>query len=511
MCGIYAYLRKNGTKNDTIMDTEFRYFMNMKHRGPDSSFMGTIVPNRLFFGFHRLAINGLDMMSNQPMELDGYVLICNGEIFNHDELVHQHRLETKTKSDCEVILHLYALYGMDETIKMLDGEFAFVLYDRKKDELFVGRDHLGVRPLFYDETLGDCDRNIFASEAKAISVLPGVVSVKQFPPRTWWSSNSGYHVYYAFPETTQYYRYPERRLRYLLEEAVSKRVHNTDVEVGCLLSGGLDSSIVAAIAAQELAKHGKTIKTFCIGVEGSPDLEAASQVAKHIGSVHYSFLVEEKDIVDALDDTIYTIESNDVTTVRASIFHRLIAHKIRNSTNVKVLLSGETADELSGSYAYFANAPDDESFRRESLRLLREIHYFDGLRADRCVSSAGLELRVPFADKNFIDFYTTLNPTLLRQDLEKALLRNACSDLLPEFILKRRKNGFSDSATSSKRSVADMIREARGIKTYEEELELYNSIYRTYFTPGQIPHQWQPKWTEEKDPSARLLSTYQGD
>lgn len=497
MCGIFAYW---GTFTSGQKAEMFKYFMKMSSRGPDSSFFGTMVKDKLVFGFHRLAINGLDMLSNQPLELDHHVLLCNGEIFNYQALIKEHRLQVKTHSDCEVILHLYQLYGMDETIKMLDGEFAFVLYDREKDELFAGRDHLGIRPLFFD------GETTFASEAKAIEWKS-----QQFPPRQWWSSKSGFHPYYDFPKKTLYYRYPERRLRFLLEEAVCKRVHNTDVEVGCLLSGGLDSSIVAAMAAQELVKEGKQLKTFCIGLEGSPDLVAAAEVAKHIGSDHYSCVITEKDVVDAVAPTIRAIESDDVTTIRASVGHRLISHYVREKSNVKVLLSGEVADEISGSYAYFANAPDDESFRRESLRILRDIHYFDGLRADRCVASAGLELRVPFSDKDFIDFYLSLDPALLRQDVEKKLLRDACADLLPEFILKRRKNGFSDSVTSSKRSLGDIIREHWRLKTFQEELQLYIDIYSEDYHSQLVPYQWKPKWSEQDDPSGRLLEVYEGD
>jgi len=500
MCGIYAFWGKLSPEGKAEC---FKSFMQMSSRGPDSSFFGTMVRDKLTVGFHRLAINGLDMLSNQPLELDQHILLCNGEIFNYKELVKEHRLEVTTHSDCEVILHLYKLYGIDETIKMLDGEFAFILYDREKDELFVGRDHLGIRPLFYDTHL-----LTFASEAKAF--CPST-TVQQFPPRTWWSSETGFHPYYDFSKKSLYYPYPQRRLRYLLEEAVCKRVHNTDVEVGCLLSGGLDSSIVASIAVKELASQGKTMKTFCIGLGGSPDLEAAAMVAKHIGTEHKSVVITEKDVLDAVRPTIQALESDDVTTIRASISHRLVAMYVSEQSSVKVLLSGEVADELSGSYAYFANAPDDESFHRESIRLLKDIHYFDGLRADRCVAAAGLELRVPFSDKNFVDFYTTLEPDLLRQDVEKQLLRDSCADLLPEFILKRRKNGFSDSVTSSKRSLGDIIREHYGLKDYKEEMEFYHNIYLEYYHDSLVPYQWKPKWSEQEDPSGRLLSHYEGD
>ena len=485
--------------------------MKMSHRGPDSSFFGTVVYNKLIFGFHRLAINGLDMLSNQPLEFDDHVLICNGEIFNFKELIKEHRLDVATHSDCEVILGLYKLYGMDETMKMLDGEFAFILYDRKKNELLAGRDPLGIRPLFWDGTSSaDVSDITFASEAKAIIYTPGR-SIEQFPPRQWWSSASGMHTYYEFPSKAMYYKHPERRLRFLLEEAVCKRVNNTDVEVGCLLSGGLDSSIVAAMAAKELGKDGKQIKTFCIGLEGSPDLEAAAKVAKHIGSKHYSVVIREKDIIEAIEPTIVALESDDVTTIRASLGHRLVSKYVREHTNVKVLLSGEVADELSGSYAYFSNAPDDETFHRESMRLLTDIHFFDGLRADRCVASAGLELRVPFSDKHFVDFYTTLDPSLLRRDVEKDLLRKSCSDLLPEFILKRRKNGFSDSVTSPTRSLGMIIREYFSLKNFQEELEMYKDIYNHHYSCQLIPYQWKPKWTAQDDPSGRLLQVYKGD
>ena len=526
MCGIFGAI--TGKYNQDHLKL---YFDKISHRGPDYSELRQI-KHDLWLGFHRLAVNGLNDISNQPMHLDDCWLVANAEIFNYKHLAAVYGIQLQTGSDCEIIIHLYRKFGMIKTLDLIDAEFAFILYDESKGEIFAARDHLGVRGMYVGR---DADGEVFfASESKALTFCD---ELDQFPPGHWWSSESAYtfHRYYDHQYPTHDITEEDficESIRNLFTNAVEKRLMS-ERPVGCLLSGGLDSSLVAALVAKHWKWSGP-LETFSIGLPGSPDLAAARLVAEHIGSKHHHVELSESDFLEAIEDTIYMLGSYDVTTIRASVGHMLISRYVRDNSDVKVLFSGETADEF-GSYLYFQNAPSAEIFQTEATRLLKDIQYFDMKRGDRSISYAGIEARVPFADKAFVQFYMGIDPALRMfdsQKIEKYLLRKAfeAEDLLPSEILWRRKNGFSDSVSNVSRSWSTIIKEhidglisdAEYENTKHEyqpfpvskEAYYYRKIF-TAFYPGfenLTPYQWLPKWCGDvTDPSARLLELYEAD
>jgi len=524
MCGLFGYIGSDKDQKFLLP-----YFQRVAHRGPDFSELKQITED-ILFGFHRLAINGLNTQSNQPMEMDGILLVANAEIYNYRELATTHGFDLESDSDCEVILHLYKAFGIEKTVKLLDAEFAFLLFDSHKDVTYAARDHLGVRGLY----IGKSDDAVgFASEAKALTFMG---QLDQFPPGHFWSSDApqSFTKWYAhdYPlHKDQSEAFILDGIRTHLTAAVKKRLMS-ERKVGCLLSGGLDSSLIAALVAKH---YDGELETFSIGLEGSPDLAAAQIVADHIGSTHHSVQLTEADFISAIEETVYQLGSFDVTTVRASVGHMLISKYVRDHSDVKVLFTGETADEM-GSYLYFQQAPDASAFQLEAVRLLEDIHYFDMLRGDRSISSAGLEGRVPFSDKAFVKFYMGIQPSLrMFNDLriEKYLIRKAFEsmDLLPQEVLWRRKNGFSDSVSSKTRSWSMIIQEyvdlvvsdeeyTREAATFEHDTPrlkegyYYRKLFTQHYGAHQdlTPYQWLPKWCGAvSDPSARVLSIYQAD
>jgi asparagine synthase (glutamine-hydrolysing) len=524
MCGIFAAI-------DTEKPTQFLIdeFMKIKHRGPDASEFKTIKENT-HFGFHRLAINGLTPKGNQPMYKNGVWLVANAEIFNYLELAEKYNFTLETGSDCEVLIDLYKTVGVDQMLEDIDGEFAFVLYDEAKDLYVASRDHLGVRGMY----MGTDDSEIyFSSESKAIAFSK---ALNQFPPGHYWTSKTGDFVAY-FTHDYKTSDLPEddycAQINKLLTESVEKRMMS-ERPLGCLLSGGLDSSLVAGILARKLKEKGKQLETFSIGLAGSPDITAAQKVADHIGSKHHSIVCTEQDFLDQLEHTVYMLGSYDVTTIRASVGHQLVAQYVRDHSDVKVLFSGETADEF-GSYLYFQNAPDSDSFQQESIRLLKDIQFFDMKRGDRSISNAGLEARVPFADKAFVRFYMSIPPEqrmFSDTKIEKYLIRKAFEkeNLIPSDVLWRRKNGFSDSVSSKQKSWSEVIKDYVETLVSDEEFQAKKFNYspeppskeayfylktfeNTYGSHFQLtPYQWLPKWCGDiKDPSARVLEIYQAD
>lgn len=528
MCGIFGYI---GNKRQAAVLKP--YFDRIQHRGPDYSAFKEI-NSSLILGFHRLAINGLNDTSNQPMYFKNCWLAANAEIYNYRALAEKYRFRLQTQSDCEVIIHMYHAFGIERTLQELDGEFAFMLYDEISGEVLVARDHLGVRGLYMGQSnsLGEVG---FASEAKALVFFD---QVAQFPPGHWWKSGNpgSFQPWYTYQFALHDMQEGEEmytQIRFLLMEAVVKRMMS-DRPIGSLLSGGLDSSLVSALAN----RHRKTalpLETFSIGMEGSPDLEAARLVAEHIQSRHHTVVLTEQDFIDALEETIYTTGSFDVTTIRASVGHKLISQYVRENSDVKVLYTGETIDEM-GSYLYFQNAPSPEGFQDEAVRLLKHIHYFDMLRGDRSISSAGLEARVPFSDKAFLEFYMGIHPKIRMFDgkrIEKHPLRAAFAqeNLLPDSILWRRKNGFSDSVSKQDRSWHHIIQDYVNQKISDtefvrhrhdfthdtpetKEAYYFRKVFTEHYGHHQklIPYQWLPKWCGDiKDPSARNLPMYAAD
>ena len=501
-------------------------FERTKSRGPDDSRVVAFDDGVL--AFHRLAIMGLEPSGMQPFELDGSRVVCNGEIYGFEKIKAElsTKYNFKSGSDCEVLLPLWKEYGTD-MFKMLDAEFALVLYDGDTHEFVAARDPIGIRPLFYGYDAGGSI--VFASEAKNLVGL--VEKVTPFPPGCFW--RGGEFTRYADPgEVTEVVSGTEDEvcagIRERLVRAVEKRLVS-DAKVGFLLSGGLDSSLVCGIAAR---LTGKRIRTFAIGMSGDAiDLGYAREVADFLGSEHTEVVVPVKEAVAALPEVIAAIGSYDITTVRASIGMYLVCKAIHEQTDVRVLLTGEVSDELFG-YKYTDFAPSAEEFQREAQKRVRELYAYDVLRADRCISVHSLEARVPFGDLDFERYVMALDPELKmnRHGVGKYLLRRAFDGegLIPDDILWREKAAFSDAVGHSLAdnlkalaervySDADFERKRRKYtfaQPFTKESLLHREIFERYY-PGQaqmIPGFWMPNRSWEGcdvgDPSARFLANY---
>jgi len=550
MCGIWAYLSKS-----KIIEFGHLYtaFMKLKHRGPDYSSFDLVNANVLI-GFHRLAIMDLTAEGNQPFHFvrpDGSCVyaIANGEIYNDAALKHIYGIKTTSKSDCEVIIPLYEKFGPGALVKLLGSEFAFVIIDidvRLNIKLIAGRDPIGVRPLFYAHGINDPDAIILSSEIKG---LVGIgTDIQVFPPGAYMEHSNGKTVftrYYDYPvcQVSQNYHIETvyNELRQHVINAVFRRL-KTDREFGCLLSGGLDSSLVVGITKYLMPDVRFPVFTITFK-SGGTDLPYAQLVAKHLGLDHHVIEIDEGDAIREIDDTIYAIESYDITTVRASVMQKLVAKYIAMNTNIKVLLVGENSDELFLGYLYEHLAPSVSAAHLDSLRLVQDVHRFDGLRADRSMSSSGLEVRLPFADVDLVNYVYKLDPAIVvpQDGIEKALLRDAFKslNLIPNEVLYRRKEAFSDAVKGSINRVSQQNNSwYQVVQAYidtivtDEEYEMFRHsfdhlapvskesyYYRKKFveffgsdksTAQVIPYFWMPKWTgETNDPSARTLQIYQ--
>ena len=531
MCGIFAFITNGNINRPTnIYNTEFikRQYIKGKSRGPESSNFSEFSydSTTMFMGFHRLAINGLDEASNQPFSINGIHLICNGEIYNYRSFSEY----SITKSDCEVIIHLYQRYGIDYLMELLDGVFAFVLYDSNIQRVFIARDPYGVRPLFYYNS----SDIVFASELKQISEIGK--NVKQFKPGTFMEIQLEKTSYPTVLRTKKYNSFGFSKMIFnnlydiygiiyqSLYNAVKKRVvGTTERPIACLLSGGLDSSTITALVNTFLPKG--QLETYSIGLEGSTDLIYAQKVADHLGTKHTNIILTEDQFFDAIPEVINAIECYDTTTVRASVGNYLVGKYIKEHSEAKVIFNGDGADELMGGYRYFQFVPNSIEFDCECKRLLSDIHYFDVLRSDRCISTHGLEPRTPFLDRALVQTYLSI-PAELRNHLynnqpEKFLLRGALAfmkkDLLPEEVLLRTKEAFSDGVSSESRSWYKIIEEKVGVFKNEKhflhnppqtnEQQYYRSLFESKFAHcGDIvPYFWMPKWVNTTDPSARTI------
>jgi asparagine synthase (glutamine-hydrolysing) len=475
MCGIFA---TSGGRLPNI---------TLEHRGPDA--YSELHINKVRLAFWRLAINGLQG-GMQPIQHGDKYLIANAEIYNHTELG-----GIKGESDCNVILKMVDKVGLVTTCKMINGDFAFVITDGAK--LLAARDRVGVRPLYYCKH----SRGIaFASEVKALLHFKSCIN--HFPPGHLYSDGK-----FVCWETNHWDR-PNLgktvdHLHMMLWNAVKLRVTNTEVPVGFFLSGGLDSSIVAAIGKQVL---GKQIRTFAIGLEGAPDLIAARQMATFLDSNHTEVIFTPEEGLDVIEDVIWHLETFDTTTVRASIPMFLLSKYIKENTDIRVILSGEGSDELFGGYLYFHGAPTKEAFAAETERLVNDVYMFDVLRADRTTSAHGIELRVPFFDPNLINYVMggfDQSLKMPKDGYEKHLLRTTFENILPHTIAWRQKNGMSDA-------VGYKWRDA--LKKFGEHK--YKDIFTYYFGYQKhlVPYMWMPKWCSATDPSATQLpyfSSYQ--
>ncbi|MGB3542628.1 asparagine synthase B [Rubrivirga sp.] len=460
MCSILGILDLEGDPA-AARTTAVRLSGLQRHRGPDWS--GVYASDRAVLAHERLAIVDVTHGAQPLYDPTGTVaLAVNGEIYNHREL--RADLENRqvgaaseftfqTESDCEIILALYREHGADFLDKLV-GIFAFVLYDSEADRYLIARDPMGVMPLY---TGRDEAGSLFvASEMKALA--PVCTTVETFPPGHVWDSGVGHPVPYTTPgwrefEAVEGNESTPEAVRAALEAAV-KRQLMTDVPYGVLLSGGLDSSVIAATAAKFAAERVEDegepawwprLHSFSIGLEGSPDLEAAQLVADHIGTEHHAFYFTVREGIDAVPEVVRHLETYDVTTIRAATPMFLMARRIK-AMGVKMVLSGEGADEIFGGYLYFHRAPDAQQFHEETVRKLDRLHLFDCLRANKAMAAWGVEARVPFLDQRFMDTAMSLDPAakMPAGRIEKHILREAFQDALPESIVWRQKEQFSD-------------------------------------------------------------------
>ena len=501
MCGILALF---GEEVETASYA-------LSHRGPDDYCTKTL--GKCKMDFYRLAINDLTSAGMQPFKQGKHMLVCNGEIYNHKRFRTGNEVGT---SDCEILIPMIKSYGIMNTMNMIEGDFAFVYTNGKR--VLAARDPVGVRPMFYCRY--DNDSIAFASEVKALLYLNSEIHI--FPPGHVYDSYlDGFVCYYnTYWYVNEYVNSIDPdQFRFTLERAVHQRLVTTEREIGFLLSGGLDSSLIASIATRKLGK----IKTFSIGLVGSPDLVAAKKVADYLGSDHTEVTFTPEEGIAHISDVIHSLESYDTTTVRASTPMWLLCKYIKQNTQCRYIFSGEGSDEILGGYLYFHNAPNVQEFACENMRRLRLIHQFDGLRADRCAGAHGLDLIVPFLDKNFIDMCMTMNQTVKMDPIEKRVLREAFNGYLPDEILWRQKDGMSDAVGTNwvdevkkyaENEVDDkLLRETRmKSRGHNTPLTKEEALYRTIFwrmygkdNDHLISEIWRPKWTTVKDPSARLL------
>ena len=521
MCSIMGYC-------DVCADTEAftRGFLQTVSRGPDDSRIVDVGKGLL--GFHRLAIMGLTPEGMQPFELDGSYVVCNGELYGFQKLKDELTAKGYTfqsGSDCELLLPLWREHGVD-MFRLLDAEFALILYDGESGEFIAARDPIGIRPLYYG-----FDKKgviVFASEAKNLTGLCDVIL--PFPPGRYYKDGK----FVCYDDITKVDQVCDDDL-----ETVCKNIHKklvagvhkrlvADAKVGFLLSGGLDSSLVCAIAARE----SKTpIRTFAIGMrEDAIDLKYAREVADYIGSDHTEVIMTREQVLDSLDFVIKMLGTFDITTIRASMGMYLLCKWIHENTDIRVLLTGEISDELFG-YKYTDFAPSAEEFQKESEKRIRELHMYDVLRADRCISVNSLEARVPFGDLDFVRYVLAIDPAKKMNVYGKGkyLLRHAFEgDYLPHDILYREKAAFSDAVGHSmvdhlkafaEDCYTDEQFEARRTRfahaqPFTKESLLYREIFEKYY-PGQsdmIVDFWMPNKAWEgcdvNDPSARVLSNY---
>ena len=522
MCSIFGYCGR--VRDGAAFEAGFA---ETKSRGPDDTRVTRVGDG--VFGFHRLSIMGLTPEGMQPFELDGSYVICNGELYGFRE--ERDRLIKKgytfrSDSDCEIILPMYFEYGAD-MFRMLDAEFACVIYDGRTGEYVAARDPIGIRPLYYG-----CDRYgtvIFASEAKNLVGLAD--KIMPFPPGCYYKGGR-FVRYRDMTEVRGICRDPLdeacRNIREKLIAGVEKRLVS-DAKVGFLLSGGLDSSLVCSIAAR---KSDAPIRTFAIGMsEDAIDLKYARQAADFIGADHTEVYMTPDEVISSLDGVIRLLGTYDITTIRASMGMYLVCRAIHERTDVRVILTGEISDELFG-YKYTDFAPSAGEFQREAEKRVRELHMYDVLRADRCISVNSLEARVPFGDLSFVEYVMSLDPEMKmnRYGKGKYLLRRAFEGLgyLPDSILWREKAAFSDAVGHS---MVDYLKEYAEETYTDAEFEekrqryghaapftkeslLYREIFEKYY-PGQsemITGFWMPNksWQgcDVGDPSARVLANY---
>lgn len=518
MCGIVSFF---GEKTQDQFKKEAD---KITYRGPDM--VDYLDLGKAKIAFHRLAIMDLEETGMQPFFYDGMYAICNGEIYNFRILKKDLEFDFKSNSDCEIIIPLYKKFGT-EMFKMIDAEFAMVIYDERTDEYIAARDPIGIRPMFYGT---DEKGNVIAFSSEAKSLINLCTEVYPFPPGSYYK-NGQFIKYNDITDIKLYNNHDLetifKKINQKLTKAVEKRL-DSDAPLGYLLSGGLDSSLICSIANKLSTKK---LRTFSVGMATDAiDLKYAKEVADYLNTDHTEIIITKDDVLKAIDEVIYVLETYDITTIRASIGMYLMCKYIHEKTNIKVLLTGEISDELFG-YKYTDFAPSPYEFQMESLKRVRELHIYDCLRADRCLASNSLEARVPFGDIDFVNYVLSITPDKKMNIYNKGkyLLRKAFEgDYLPESILYREKAAFSDAVGHS---LVDYIKEYADnfysndeydllIKKYDfnkpftKESLLYREIFEKHFKGKAklIKDFWMPNKNWENcdvnDPSARILKNY---
>ena len=639
MCGIFAFLQliqKSNKNNSKYLKNILDHSSNIIHRGPDDrkseyfqKNVSDIYESNIILDFHRLSINDLSISGAQPMELDNVYLMTNGEIYNHEKifynithkdsiymkkvcelynLEHSSLIEydgiMKSSSDCEVILHMYKYFrnilqldvkSVSEIIfSSLDGVFATIIYDNNSnitENVLIGRDPIGVRPLFYNicttqQTQQTQNYEVsFCSEMKGLVKNDELTTLQkcQFKPGSYVILDTNHMNDYFQENDFKFYNYftintenPTKAeliynplfsisnelikehndyfsamkvIRNLLEDATEKRLMS-DRPIGCLLSGGLDSSLIASIVVKKMKERGvspSTINTFSIGLKGSPDLKYARQVADYLGTKHHEVTITIEDMINSIPTVVKTIESYDITSIRASVPNYLLAKYIKQNTDITVIFSGEGADEILGGYLYFHNAPSFENFQSETYRRVKNLYMYDVLRCDRTTASQSLEVRVPFLDKTFLTYILHLDGHLKmsrkyiqteledykNSKIEKHILRNAFNndEYLPKSVLWRMKDAFSDAVGYNwVTTIKEYTNENYNLESYKTELENVNFVYNKPDTPEGLYYRilfnenynneldqkviqeiWKPLWTDVTDPSATFLNSHQKD
>ena len=593
MCGIWTYIDLLNIININIINKAYSSFISMKNRGPDLSIY-QVIKNNIIIGFHRLGIMDLTFHANQPFIIEDnqrtIVFICNGEIYNFKELIVNHNLPITNNSDCMTIPQLYIKYYKNNSINdflnlftnEIKGEFAFILLEfdhlQNLSEIIIGRDKIGIRPLYYHKPNNKSTKLLFSSEIKGMTFFddnieefnPGnLMSIKidnitnQFK-YNYYNFNNIYNIkqlsyfnningikvkneYFSIDDYDTYnldeINYNNTIISQYLEDIRNSVINSvkrrliSEKPIAFLLSGGVDSSLVAAIASKLLKIP---INTFCCGMTEGTDLLYARKVAEHIKSNHTEVFFTEKEGLEVLDDVIYTTETWDTTTIRASVGQYLVCKHIGTKTDSKVIMVGEGPDEVCSSYLFNYYAPNGKELHEAAIDYVKNIHIYDGRRADRCISRWGLEGRVALLDPEFIEAYWKL-PSEWRhpkyKGIEKWWLRKAfeSTNILPPEVLWRKKEAFSDGISGKTKSWFEIIQDH--IKTIIPENEYKTDILITaptiesyyykkkfieYFGINRlniIPGYWQPKWTinntgeiinttEYVDPSARTLKVY---
>ncbi|KAG5942810.1 asparagine synthetase [Claviceps monticola] len=571
MCGIFACHGHPSVQR--FKPTALKLAKQIRHRGPDWS--GNVISNNTILCHERLSIVGVESGA-QPLtnEDKSLVLAVNGEIYSH-RLIRKnlnHAYHFKTTSDCEVIIPLYVEYGLDAA-SHLDGMFSFVLYDKKQDRTIAARDPIGITTLYQGWTWKEPGTVYFASELKCLHTVCD--KIIPFPPGHVFDSKTGETTRYFKPTWWDPTNVPSapldyKVLRHALEKSVRKRLM-AEVPYGVLLSGGLDSSLVAAIAQRETLRLKQAaldanggvepsgdpdlgeglvgidddenlstvtylpqLNSFSIGLPGSPDNKAALEVAKFLGTKHHVMTFTIDDGLNALSDVIYHLETYDVTTIRASTPMYLLSRKIK-AMGVKMVLSGEGSDEIFGGYLYFHAAPDKKAFHEETVRRVKNLHFADCLRANKSTSAWGLEARVPFLDKEFLETSMSINPQekmITKDRMEKYILRKAfdtsdepeTAPYLPENILWRQKEQFSDGVgygwidalkDNAELHVTDEMMKNPKMEWGNDipdtkEAYWYRLMFDEHFPPScaSTVMRWAPTWSKQSDPSGRAIATH---